>query len=557
MALKAIFDKAPLTVLTCQPLHAGQARVALESLKQLYAQVKGMKEPVMLEGVFRLACLVGDKAEQQAVAAAIREAMAQQKADGSFSMTLEETVAVLRAVWALYESAQEKAELGCLLRWFAWAAKKWDELLADAYVSAFPADLLELLEHLYRVTGAPGFLKLCRSLSASTMNWSSVLTTGNFQTTLARQVSAQELRDGLEAESGDIHGYYTRLSLVNNGMALADGVRASMARGWLSGSATELNAAKIGWEKLSRHHGAICGGLTDFPALSGTNPSAAVSTEGVGAWAEALVSAGQGEHAVWAWEALERLVFNAMPGCMTQTGVMAFQRVNTLATEEKPASALALSRLCRGYAQAAQAAVTAWPDGFAVNLMLPGRYAVCDSHIVLSLERREDGCVMKLNMKADQKAHFHMRIPQWARTCEFLLNGAPLAENARRLVDGCIGVERVWQDGDEITVRMDAAVVAHPAHHQGVYLTRGEQVMALPAGEKWALALCGTAREKDRQVVALLAPIAWKQGNQVPLDVPVRPAITAEAQLLPLTPYAKTPARIALFPQAEQQGAQE
>ncbi len=557
MALKAIFDKAPLTMLTCQPLHAGQARVELESMKQLYARVKGMREPVMLEGVFRLACLVGEKAEQQAAAEAIRKAMAQQQPDGSFRLTIEETVAVLRAVWALYEAAQEKAELGCLLRWFAWAAKQWDELTADAYVCASPADLLELLEHLYRVTSAPGFLKLCRSLSAGAMNWSSVLTSGNFQTTLARQVSAEELKNGLEKENGDIHGYYTRLSLTNNGMALADGVRASMARGWLSGSATELNAAKIGWEKLSRHHGAVCGGLTDFPALSGTTPSAAVSTEGVGAWAEALVSAGQGEHAVWAWDALERIVFNAMPGCITETGVTALQRVNTLSAEAKEAGNIALSRLCRGYAQAAQAAVTAWPDGFAVNLMLPGRYAVCDSRIILSLERRGNTCVMKLNMKADQKAHFHMRIPNWTRSCEFQINGVPLAENARRLVDGCIGVERVWHDGDEITVLMETPVVCHHAHHQGAYLTRGEQVMVLLAAENWAMALCGEAREKDGRVVAPLAPVVWKQGNQVPLDVPVRPQPIGEAQQLPLTAYAQAQAHIALFPQTAQQGAQE
>ena len=53
---------------------------------------------------------------------------------------------VLRAVWALYEAEAKKEDLTVLLRWFQWAAKQWDDIAADEYVSAFPADLLELLE---------------------------------------------------------------------------------------------------------------------------------------------------------------------------------------------------------------------------------------------------------------------------------------------------------------------------------------------------------------------------------------------------------------------------
>lgn len=58
LSTQACFDKAPLTMLTSQPLRAGQVRVNLPALTRLYAQVENRREPLLLEGAFRLACLV-------------------------------------------------------------------------------------------------------------------------------------------------------------------------------------------------------------------------------------------------------------------------------------------------------------------------------------------------------------------------------------------------------------------------------------------------------------------------------------------------------------------
>ena len=392
MPLKPVFDKAPLTMLTSQPLRAGQVRVNLPALTRLYAQVENRKEPMLLEGAFRLASLVKADAMHSPAAKAIYEAAAAQREDGSFALTIEDSVYVLRAVWALYEAEAKKEDLTVLLRWFQWAAKQWDDVIADEYVRAFPADLLELLEQVYRVTGVPAMLKLARRLSESTMNWSSVLMTAPIQTPVGKTVTAEELNEGLKKENGDLEGYYTRLSLTTNASALADGVRASMARGWLNGSATEMNAAKTGWEKLSRYHGAICGGLTANPMLAGGNPITGIFTDSLGAWAEAFVCAGMGAHAVWAWDELERLVFNALPASAEENRVRLLQHVNSLTAQDEPRDtfALTLGRLSRGYALAMQSAVTAWADGFAVNMLIPGKYAVCDNKMVLTIDAHEE-----------------------------------------------------------------------------------------------------------------------------------------------------------------------
>ena len=47
------------------------------------------------------------------------------------------------------------------------------------------------------------------------------------------------------------------------------------------------------------------------------------------------------------------------------------------------------------------------------------------------------------------------------------------------------------------------------------------------------------------------APIAWKKGNNAPVDVPVLPELTGDIRTLSLTPYADTPVRIALFPRGD------
>lgn len=552
MPLKPVFDKAPLTMLTSQPLCAGQVRVTLPALNRLYAQVENHQEPMLLEGAFRLACLLKADATQSPAAKAIREAAAAQREDGSFALTIEDSVYVLRAVWALYEAETKKESLNVLLRWCQWAAKQWDDVIADEYVRAFPADLLELLEQAYRVTGAPALLKLCRRLSESAMNWSSVLMAPPIQVPVVKTVTEKELTEGLQKENGDLEGYYTRLALVNNSSALADGVRASLARGWLSGSATEMNAAKIGWEKLSRYHGAVCGGLTANPMLAGGNPSTNIFTDSFGAWAEAFVRAGMGAHAVWAWDALERLVFNALPASVEENHVRMAERVNALTAQDDPQENfnLMLGRLSRGYALAMQSAVTAWADGFAVNMLLPGKYAVCDSKMVLTVEVQGERAIMKLHMKNEQKAAFRMRLPSWASSSEILVNGAQTAEY--RLVDGCIGIERAWHDGDEIVALFEQPVMRHNSfYHQATYLTRGPQVLALSADGDWAFALCGNGKISEGGATAPFAPIAWKKGNAAPMDVPVLPELAGEVRALPLTPYAETPVRIALFPRGD------
>ncbi len=560
MPLKPIFDKAPLTAMTAQALPAGLVRMENAAMSKLYDMTAQSNDPLALEGAFRLACIVTAKPAEEPVAAKIRAMLATQKEDGAFPVSFKESVAILRAAWALYEYEARKPLLDHIARWCAFAVQNWDALMADDDVWAYSADLLELLENLYRVTGKAAVLTLCERVATQTMGWSSVLNTISSQRPTSKAITKVELADGLHKENGDREGYYTHFCRTNHAESLADGARSTMAKGWYSGSATELNATKNGWERLSRHHGAICGGLTSDELLEGTSPAEAVSTAALGAWAEALCAAVMGEKSGWAFDALERMAYNAMPACLLGDKLAVFQRVNTL-TGDVDAKACfhvsadhqnrALLRLVRGYAALASSCVTARMDGASINLYMPGRYAVPvgDGLMVFNISVSAKGANITVHCKQETRAAVRLRMPSWSRNTEVLINGADSHEDVK---NGMITFGRTWHDGDVITLAFDAALTVADGHHQGKYVLRGPVLMALPAEDAWQKAFVSVGIEDNRVVATLDKVLEWKINGNTPADIPVLPETANAPEKCLLAPYARTAARIALFPGRKQ-----
>ncbi len=560
MPLKPVFDQAPLTTMNCQPLRAGLVRMESAAMNKLYALTAMASEPAALEGTFRLACIVTAKPGEEPVAGKIRNLLSAQKADGSFALSFKDSVALLRAGWALYEYEARKPLLEPIARWCAFAVQHWDELMEDDDIWVYSADLLELLENLYRMTGKPAVLTLCERVASQTMGWSSVLNTISSQRPISRSVSREELANGLEKENGSRSGYYTHFVRTNHAESLADGARSTMAKGWFSGSATELNATRIGWERLSRHHGAVCGGLSSDELLEGTSPAEAVSTAALGAWAEALCAAAMGDKASWAFDALERMAYNAMHACLNGDKLEVFQRVNTLAdADEKTCfrvdadhAARALNRLVRGYAALASSVVTVQRDGASVNMYLPGRYAVSveDELLIFNVKTAANGVTITVHCKKATEATVRVRIPNWSRNIELTINGS---DNHGEVKNGMIAFDRTWHDGDVISLTFEQTLQVVEGHHQGRYILRGPVLMALPVeGDNWKKAFVSAAAE-DNRVAAMLDTVKeWKVKGDVPADLPVLPETEGMPAMHALAPYAKTSARIALFPGRKQ-----
>ena len=565
MALKPIFDKAPLTPFSCQPLRAGQVRMDHAALKQLYAATVQSDRPTALEGAFRLACLVMAHPDQEPVAARIRAALEAQREDGSFADCMKNSIAILRAAWALYEYEARKPILEHIARWCGWASSNWDALMEDDDVWANPADLLELLENLYRVTGKAAVLNLCERVSSQTMVWSSVLNTIAVQRPTNRSMTRDELQQGLARENGDRNGFYTHFYRTNHPESLSDGARSVSAKGWYSGSATEFAATRTAWERLCRYHGTVSGALTADELLEGTAPAGAASNSALGAWAEALCAAAMGENSAWAWDAIERMAYNALPATIVNGQVVEFQRANTLTEAAGIEDCFHVSadhaqrvidRLSRGYTCVASSAVTARVDGMSVNLYLPGKYAVAvgESLIMLTIDRDAHQSTVQVHCKSDVKAALRLRIPDWSKNAEVAINGMD-SDAGKDCKGGFMVLDRTWHDGDTITVTLEQTVRVMDGHHQGKYLLKGPIVMAMPVvkGKAWNVSF---VKEKvdGNQVVAVLDTVAdWKRKGDVPADLPVLPAASGDALTeTVLQPYAACPARIALFPWRKQ-----
>ena len=560
MALKPIFDKSPLLSLASLPLRPGQARAALPRLKALYGLTASAQgHPALWEGVFRLACVVKAHPMEEPVTKWIRDGIAHQAEDGSLPGPIHEQVALLRAAWAMYEHDAKRPLLEKLALWCGWACEHWESVLNDRQTRVSPADLMALLLDLYRVTGKKPLLHLCERLRAEAMDWSGALHTFAVQRPLKRIIPWEELEEGMRAEEGRESGFYTRQYLTCHGETLADGLRASLMSGRFSGSGTELSAPQVGWEKISRYHGAVCGGTTADETLGGASPACAVGAAALGAWAESFAACDE----QWAYDALDVLFHNGLPASVTPEGILAFQRVNGLEQGSvddcyhigDDAELQALNRLCRGYASAVSSAVTPRPDGLSLNLYVPGRYTVPTPQGTIVLNVAGDGGSWAVTVHARQpiKAVIRLRVPSWAEE-------AAVKVGDRDIGDDCVGMtitlDRTWQDGELIAVRFESKPRVLEGYHQSACVMLGHQVMALPAttDTAWNVALCGepTLDGEGRVTVPLKRVPVWTRRDAVPVDLPVRPETEGDVFTAALAPYADTPCRVAVFPREKQ-----
>ena len=560
MPLKPIFDKAPLIALTDLPLRPGQVRVKHEKMEQLYADVTAMaaEQPLAWEGAFRLACLLRAKPMEEPCAAWICAALDGQEEDGGLPLKVRDAVAVMRAALAMYELDARRPLLEKLVSWCGWTAAHWEDLLAEDAVRTRPADLMELWQTLYRVTGKKALLSLCDRLRQQAMDWSGVLHTFAVQRPMARVTPWEDMEAGMEAEGGSEAGFYTRQYLTCHGESLADGMRSAALNGQFSGNGHELSAPRTGWEKISRYHGAVCGGISADETIGGASPSCGVDAAALGAWAEAL--AGLDEENPWAWEALEELWCNGLPATMQGGQPVPYQRVNSLAVscgtkdcyhvhevhEQVPRM---LNRLSRGMAKAAFCAVTARSDGMSVNLYQPGRYAIpmANGVMVVNMEGGEGHYTLTLQTKQSVKATLRLRIPAWAENACITVNDEGGEEGHPHT---WLTLARTWHSGDRIQVDFPRRLTVSEGHHQSACIRYGGEIMAyVPTEDMWAVALCGEPDVIDVQVVAPLRHVpAWHKRGSVPADLPVLPDTDGETLRVVLMPYAKAPCRIALFP---------
>ena len=161
MPQKAIYKRPPLMICQQIPARNGQVRVDDPGIKAFYQKCSShIDRPEMWEGLFGLACLVTDKPLEEPVTELILNAACKQQ-DGQFEGDLSCQLQIARAVLSVCEYRMDRTLMQKLTAWCRALEINWDVLTKDTRVIRQPADLMEFLISLYRITGIKAVLRLC------------------------------------------------------------------------------------------------------------------------------------------------------------------------------------------------------------------------------------------------------------------------------------------------------------------------------------------------------------------------------------------------------------
>ena len=555
MPLKPVFEKAPLLPLQQVRLSYGQVRCDNREVRELYDLCSRYFDvPAVFEGAFGLACLLTDNAYNEKITSVILESV-HGIIHGETNMNYRDQIAVARAAMAVYEYSVRKEILADIMVWCSVLETEWEDLAADRDVRQHPADLMELLLRLYRITGKRVLLRMCTRLRSSGMDWSGILNTFNQPRPLKRSMTLAEIKDSMASEEYSEDKYYTRKYLSNDAVSLSDGMRFSICCALYSGSGQQTAAAEKGWQSISKQHGTVCGGTTADRLLEGNATHRGISAAAAGSWCEALCCAMLTEKRPWASDEVMKLALNAMPAAVRTGSVIPYQRVNDLRETPDDAGCFdpgqcdehmiqCIARLSRGYAVLYHSAVSATRGGLNINLPLDGKYAVSFDEqlcvltikkniITLHSERNAQGQIgVTVSMNSDTDIHVndetHYHAPRGNR----------------------IAIDREWNNGDTITIDMPLQLQAVETHHQGIAVYDGLRLLAYPAGvNDYAYAICGDpVRDNGKVCIPVRRVIGWNVNGNILPDVQVAPKTDGEIKNIVLVPYSETDQRISVFP---------
>ena len=163
--------------------------------------------------------------------------------------------------------------------------------------------------------------------------------------------------------------------------------------------------------------------------------------------------------------------------------------------------------------------------------------------MTLTAEREDCRFRLTVHVKEETKAALRVRVPAWMEGAELLVGSEtfPVSQT------GLSRIDRVWQDGDTVTLTWKEALRTVPGYHQSVSVYRGASLLAAncDAMKELHIAACGEPEDKNGRVTLPVKAVAAPAKA-----MPVRPAVKGDAAEIELVPYAETNVRMAAFPVA-------
>lgn len=485
-----------------------------------------------------------------------------------------------RALAHYYTSSGDQKALKVMAQYFYHLFQHLEDTPFSLRDQALVCELVGPMLWLFNLTGYPFLRRLCAQISRLSQNW-----TGHFTAFHHTRDLKQTLPD---AQRDPYNRAYYMTDGVSNALALK---YPALLYAFLGGN-QNADASKAGLEKLTLYHGQPQGLFSCDAHLSGTHPSAAVSTQAITAAMDSLtlLCAQRGE-SLFA-DALERLAFNALPGAFTPDlkSVQPYSCANQVCTVPMghrfynaaqdalvfaPTPVQALSGLF-SYIQAIAMksenglAILSYPDaqitwvinGTPVRIRMEGGYPAGDT--------------VRITVRPKHPLNFalRLRIPSWAKDAILTdeTGETPAASDEFFVLD------RMWEGSVALSLHLPKSISIEHGYRQSVSLYAGPLLMALPLSENlqkqfngrfavttdqsWAYALCapqeariayqeGSGRFKDGSCISATitaVPVSWPNQGSDAGAPPVLPDAVGPQTQLTLRPFGDTTLRISRFP---------
>ena len=551
MPQNPVFVKAPiLRVQNCFPAN-GTIRSLDQRIEYLYQTAcHWIGQPCLLEGIFRLACLVKARPAEEPVTGQIYNAI-RESDNGSFGGTAAEQIHKARAAFALYEYNTDRSILKRIALWLRYLEIEFDAFTLQDDILYKPADLMELLVRFYQVTGVKTALRLCVKLRASAFDWTSALHT--FQQSIPVPHDPESENGFCLGKKPEEIDYDEKEKLINYAEMLADGMRFTMYSGLFSGHSQELSSGRTVWNYLKKHHSALCGGTTANPFLCGQGADKPVDNRALAAWIEAFAAQMVLGKSEWAIEELVRIVFNGLDDCLEKGRIRLQQRINTIGEcPDVPSHEIDVyARITRAAATAIHHAVSLTEEGIRINYMIPARILVmiCRQPVILNMS--EQSVVFQCKSPFSAPVDFFIS-RTGSRRISIIRAGnedTPVSENGIQERSCFIHTEEEWKERDGFRVETDT-IHAEETHHQGLCFLSANRLLCLPADkESYNFVACSIPVYTDgRIMIQFCKTDKWRLKNDIPCDIPVMPSASKVKETAEMAFYHRTPNRISMFP---------
>ena len=554
MPQKNVLSRAPILQCPYSSPVCGTIRTKDDRINRLYTKAQTyLSEPCLWEGLFRIACLIKRKPDEEPVFSRIQMGLAETES-GEFSGSVIDQISIARAALSVFEYNTDRLILKRLAAWLRYLEIEFDRLVAQDNILYRPADLMEFLIRYYNITGMKSVLRICTRIRASAFDWTTALHTFQQSIPIRKDEQIDDLPE-INCRPEEID-YDTKEKLINHAEMLADGVRYTLFSGLFSGHSQDLSSGRTVWEYLAKHHKAICGGTTGYPFLCGCAPDQPVSNNALAAWTEAFASQMLIKESEWALEELIRIVFNGLSECLNHDEIAGFQRINTIQKSENKQLNMSrlYARMTRAAASAFSHAVTIMEKGIRINYLLPGKYLFMaeKKRVILNIENNAAVFICKESFAATVDFH----ISRTGNDNVIMKNGDLQSVRKRENNDPPGGFyirsEKNWNNGDGFTVHLNGNIISEDTHHQGLCFYAGNRLMTVSADEKtYAFAVCQYPVIHEGEVfIGLSETDKWPIRKNEPADIPVLPVCSGKGRTIKMIPYSENLCRITMFPKA-------